>query len=72
MIRIRATLYIGGSWNNGANDGLFTFNVNNGASNSNWNIGFRLANNKFLSESRRRVIKNLCPGTYILGDGFLS
>lgn len=43
MIRIRATLYIGGSWNNGANDGLFAFNVNNGASNSNSNIGFRLA-----------------------------
>ena len=43
MIRIRATLLLGGSWNNGANDGLFTFNVNNGASNSNSNIGFRLA-----------------------------
>lgn len=43
MIRIRATLLLGGSWNNGANDGLFTFNVNNGASNSYSNIGFRLA-----------------------------
>ena len=40
MIRIRATLYIGGSWSNGADDGLFTFTVNGGASNSNSNILF--------------------------------
>lgn len=43
MIRIRATLYIGGGWHYGAYDGLFTFNVNNDASWSNSNIGFRLA-----------------------------
>ena len=43
MIRIRATLLLGGSWNNGASDGLFTFNVNNDASWSNSNLGFRLA-----------------------------
>ena len=43
MIRIRATFYIGGSWNNGANDGLFTFSVSLSASYSSSNIGFRLA-----------------------------
>lgn len=43
MIRIRATLYIGGSWNNGASDGLFAFYVYYGASDSYSDIGFRLA-----------------------------
>lgn len=34
----------GGNWSNGANAGLFYLNVNNAASNSNTNIGGRLAN----------------------------
>lgn len=34
----------GGNWGNGANAGLFYLNVNNDASNSNTNIGGRLAN----------------------------
>ena len=34
----------GGNWGNGANAGLFYLNVNNAASNSNTNIGGRLAN----------------------------
>jgi hypothetical protein len=33
----------GGNWNNGANAGLFYLNLNNARSNSNSNIGFRLA-----------------------------
>jgi len=41
---LRAEAYYGGNWNNGALDGLFTLNVNNAASNSNTNIGGRLAN----------------------------
>lgn len=34
----------GGNWSNGANAGLFNLNLNNAASNSNTNIGGRLAN----------------------------
>lgn len=33
----------GGNWNNGANSGLFTLNLNNAPSNVNTNIGFRCA-----------------------------
>ncbi len=33
----------GGTWNNGANAGVFSLNLNNPRSNVNWNIGFRLA-----------------------------
>lgn len=32
----------GGNLNNGANDGPFYLNLNNGFSNSNWNYGSRL------------------------------
>jgi hypothetical protein len=32
---------IGGNWNNGANSGLFNWNLNNSSSNSNLNIGAR-------------------------------
>jgi hypothetical protein len=38
--------YHGGNWSNGANAGLFNLNVNNAASNSNTNIGGRLANDQ--------------------------
>lgn len=31
----------GGNWNNGRNAGLFSANLNNAPSNTNWNIGFR-------------------------------
>lgn len=33
----------GGNWNNGANAGAFTLNLNNSPANSNENIGFRCA-----------------------------
>lgn len=33
----------GGNWNNGSNAGVLTLNLNNSASNSNTNIGFRVA-----------------------------
>ena len=36
-------LCLGGGWHDGALDGLFTFNVNLGASYSYSDIGFRLA-----------------------------
>jgi len=32
-----------GNWNNGANAGVFTVNLNNAPSNTNTNIGFRCA-----------------------------
>lgn len=33
----------GGNWNNGVQSGVFALNLNNAPSNSNNNIGFRLA-----------------------------
>lgn len=33
------TVNVGGNWDNGANYGAFTFNVNNAPSNANTNIG---------------------------------
>lgn len=59
--------YTGGNWNNGAIDGLFCLNVNNAASNSNTNIGGRLANDysqKTASPPGRRPVHILwghCP-----------
>jgi hypothetical protein len=41
LIKIAAGFIRGGNWNNGANDGAFTLNLNNAPSNSNTNIGFR-------------------------------
>ena len=37
----------GGNWNNGANAGLGALNLNNPASNANWNIGARPAKDSF-------------------------
>ena len=34
--------HVGGNFNNGANDGLWYWNLNNGSSNANWNIGARV------------------------------
>ncbi len=39
--RTAAGFIRGGNWNNGANDGAFTLNLNNAPSNTNTNIGFR-------------------------------
>ena len=39
--KIAAGFIRGGNWNNGANDGAFTLNLNNAPSNTNTNIGFR-------------------------------
>ncbi|MFZ1250568.1 MAG: hypothetical protein WAR37_03945 [Candidatus Microsaccharimonas sp.] len=33
----------GGNWNNGTNAGVLTLNLNNSPSNTNTNIGFRVA-----------------------------
>jgi len=33
---------VGGNMNNGTNDGLWYWNLNNDSSNTNWNIGARL------------------------------
>ncbi len=41
LVKIAAGFIRGGNWNNGANDGAFTLNLNNAPSNSNTNIGFR-------------------------------
>jgi len=49
----RYLIYRSGNWDNGSNDGAFTFNVNNGASNSNSNIGLRLANNNATARSKK-------------------
>ncbi|TXF11947.1 reverse transcriptase/maturase family protein [Pelomicrobium methylotrophicum] len=45
----------GGSWNNGANAGLGAINLNNPASNANWNIGARPANDSGQKPCRPRA-----------------
>ena len=40
----KATIFVGGNWNNGSNDGYSYLNGNNGFGNANTNIGFRLNN----------------------------
>lgn len=56
----------GGNWNNGANTGAFTLNLNNAPSNTNTNIGFRCAsdleNSSQLRQNERYIFKDLCPG----------
>lgn len=43
-VKLKARGFIrGGNWDNGANDGVFTLNLNNAPSNTNTNIGFRCA-----------------------------
>lgn len=49
----------GGNWNNGANTGAFTLNLNNAPSNTNNNIGFRCASDR---QNERYIFKDLCPG----------
>lgn len=62
----------GGNWNNGANTGAFTLNLNNAPSNTNNNIGFRCASDrKSMSlcqpsltwrQNERQMSKDICPG----------
>ena len=66
-----SVLIVGGNWNNGASDGLSAWNSNNDLSNSNTNIGARLAYplriNKFnitLGQDRapwQKITKNYNP-----------
>jgi len=37
-----------GNWNNGANAGVFTLNLNNTPGNQNNNIGFRCASDRYI------------------------
>ena len=41
----------GGNWNNGSNAGVLTLNLNNGPTNTNTNIGFRVARDSNEKES---------------------
>ncbi len=51
----------GGNWDNGANSGAFTLNLNNAPSNSNTNIGFRCA--RFSGE--KHMVDTVCwPESY--------
>lgn len=61
----------GGNWNNGANTGSFTLNLNNTPSNTNTNIGFRCTSDQdqkkrlvqnSLRQNERHISKDLCPG----------
>lgn len=52
----------GGNWDNGANSGAFTLNLNNAPSNVNTNIGFRCA--RYLSKSnagQNKALLNASP-----------
>jgi len=52
-------LIVGGNWNNGSNAGVRTANANNSASNSNNNIGFRLANCALKAVRALRIAANV-------------
>jgi len=43
-IVINSAVIRGGNWNNGANEGPFSANLNNGPTDTNNNIGFRCCN----------------------------
>lgn len=59
VCRIKFAGFIrGGNWNNGANDGAFTLNLNNAPSNSNTNIGFRCARYAFSLARIRLPLKS--------------
>ena len=56
----------GGNWNNGANTGLFTLNLNNSPSNSNGNIGFRCAlSPKFFAVAYLPRTNDTCISTWL-------
>lgn len=62
-------VYNGGNWSNGANAGPFYLNVNNAPSNSNTNIGARLANdNRQMSIASRGVDQRVSFGAAIQTD----
>jgi len=50
----------GGNWNNGANAGAFTLNLNNSPANVNTNIGFRCAQ-YFSFLARAKYLWIFCP-----------
>ena len=50
----------GGDWNNGANAGLRALNLNNPASNANWNIGARPANEKLARRGAKASVGHAC------------
>lgn len=55
----------GGNWNNGANTGAFTLNLNNAPSNTNTNIGFRCASdldNSSLRQNEQYISRDLYSG----------
>ncbi|MBI2597499.1 hypothetical protein HYW41_05050 [Candidatus Daviesbacteria bacterium] len=58
----------GGNWNNGANTGAFTLNLNNAPSNTNNNIGFRCASDQkkkkvsLYRQNEWQTSKDICPG----------
>lgn len=59
----------GGNWNNGAQAGVFSMNVNNAPSNSNTNIGFRCPPN-FSGENP--VVQSLDAGAKPICGGRTS
>lgn len=51
----------GGNWNNGSNAGVLTLNLNNSPSNTNSNIGFRVARDSNQWPDTMRVIASSVP-----------
>ena len=62
--------FYGGNWNNGSNNGLFSLNLNNAASNANTNIGGRLAKGKNAPEAD--IPKGIPPVPFPLGSDVLA
>lgn len=60
----------GGNWNNGANTGAFTLNLNNTPSNTNTNIGFRCASDHIPRQNAWYVFKDTYPGFLMITELF--
>ncbi len=60
----------GGNWNNGANAGAFTLNLNNTPSNTNTNIGFRCASDHIPRQNVWCKFTDLHPGFTMITELF--
>lgn len=60
----------GGNWNNGANAGAFTLNLNNIPSNTNTNIGFRCASDHIPRQNVWCKFTDLHPGFKMITELF--
>lgn len=68
LLSLRAAL-VGGNWNNSTNAGVFALNLNNSPTNTNNNIGFRVAKQSGFSQNRKKYF--LPSVLFAFGDAIL-